>query len=306
MERMNIHDYLSQYSGKCVYFYANPGNAGDSAIAAATWQLFDRHQIDVRSFDPGKHSNLTGQIVMYGGGGNLVPAYRAASDFLRRYHDVAEKLVLLPHTIVGHRELLRDLGPNVDIICREILSYENVIGSGTRANVLLMDDLAISLDIARLREEALSPYRMIVDSSSREDNRDGLKVASRYARGLKSRVKLYGRSVLNGDGLNPKVLNCFRMDKEASGRAIPKDNVDVSVLLSYGTQSRRLAMFSAREFVSFIDLFSEVRTDRLHVAIIAALLRKQVHLYGNNYFKIRAVYEMSLRDAFPNVIWMQS
>lgn len=66
---------------------------------------------------------------MYGGGGNLIPAYREGADFIETQHRRAKKLIVLPRTIDGHDELLQSLGSNVDIICREPLSYEHVQGT---------------------------------------------------------------------------------------------------------------------------------------------------------------------------------
>jgi hypothetical protein len=46
-----------------------------------------------------------------------------------------------------------------------------------------------------------------------------------------------------------------------------------------------------------------VHTNRLHVAIGAMKLGKSVKLYGNNYFKIRAIYDYSIKDKYQNVEW---
>jgi len=54
-----------------------------------------------------------------------------------------------------------------------------------------------------------------------------------------------------------------------------------------------------------LDLFDEVRTNRLHDAICAGLLGKRVKMYPNSYFKNRAVYEFSMRDRFPDVEWVE-
>jgi exopolysaccharide biosynthesis predicted pyruvyltransferase EpsI len=56
-------------------------------------------------------------------------------------------------------------------------------------------------------------------------------------------------------------------------------------------------------FMSFIDITAKaarVYTDRLHVAILAAILRKEIYLLPNSYHKNKSTYEFSLKR-FHNV-----
>jgi exopolysaccharide biosynthesis predicted pyruvyltransferase EpsI len=46
-----------------------------------------------------------------------------------------------------------------------------------------------------------------------------------------------------------------------------------------------------------------VATDRLHVGIGAALLGKTCRLHDNSYGKNRAVYDHSIRNHFPAVVF---
>ncbi|MCB9800044.1 MAG: polysaccharide pyruvyl transferase family protein [Candidatus Omnitrophica bacterium] len=59
-------------------------------------------------------------------------------------------------------------------------------------------------------------------------------------------------------------------------------------------------------FFDEIDQFSEIYTDRLHVAIAACLLKKGVHLYPGSYFKNRAVYLSSMKDYFDRVYFHEN
>ncbi len=62
------------------------------------------------------------------------------------------------------------------------------------------------------------------------------------------------------------------------------------------------------DFKAFVDLIENSRrvyTDRLHVAILAAILGKDTSLYPNIYHKNRGVYEFSLYK-FPNVRFIDS
>lgn len=86
----------------------------------------------------------------------------------------------------------------------------------------------------------------------------------------------------------------FRSDKETSGRiTIPDTNIDLSVK---GTH-----FSDVKEFIEVIARYKIIYTDRLHIAIAACLLGREVHLYPGSYFKSRAIFNSSLKDYFNNV-----
>ena len=92
----------------------------------------------------------------------------------------------------------------------------------------------------------------------------------------------------NGDGY------FFRMDKEGSGKIpIPPENVDIS------SQGNHLT--PTAPFFEAIDHYREIYTDRLHVAIAACLLKKELHFYPGVYFKNKAVYRSSMLGIYDNV-----
>jgi exopolysaccharide biosynthesis predicted pyruvyltransferase EpsI len=91
----------------------------------------------------------------------------------------------------------------------------------------------------------------------------------------------------------------FRTDAESRRELkLRPDNLDISML---GNQVSQVA-----PFFESIDRFAEILTDRLHVAIAACLLGKQVHLYPNTYFKNRAVYLSSIKDYFKDVYFHET
>ena len=53
--------------------------------------------------------------------------------------------------------------------------------------------------------------------------------------------------------------------------------------------------FISMFMLSAIDSFDVIVTDRLHVAIAATLLNKEVYILDNSYGKLSGVYEQSLR-----------
>jgi exopolysaccharide biosynthesis predicted pyruvyltransferase EpsI len=86
----------------------------------------------------------------------------------------------------------------------------------------------------------------------------------------------------------------FRTDKESSGsRKIPPENIDLS--------SKGRHTSDVFPFIAEIAKHSTVHTDRLHVAIAACLLGRELHLYPGSYYKNRAVFFSSMRHHFSNV-----
>ena len=86
----------------------------------------------------------------------------------------------------------------------------------------------------------------------------------------------------------------FRTDGESSGKhALPPDNVDPS---RAGRQTSDVFPFIAE-----VAKHAVVHTDRLHVAIAACLLGRELHLYAGSYFKNRAVFLSSMQGRFNNV-----
>lgn len=86
-------------------------------------------------------------------------------------------------------------------------------------------------------------------------------------------------------------INCFRTDKEAIGRLLPEKNFDLSGM---GRQTQKTLL------LDILKNFKTVNTDRLHVAIAAAMLEKNVRMFANSYHKLSSVYDYSLKK-YPNV-----
>lgn len=268
-----------------VFYVSNPGNAGDSLIAAATFQVLRQAGIRWKLLDhrqaPPKES-----ILLYGGGGNFVRYYDSARRFIAAQHADARRLVLLPHTINANEDLLAELGPNVDLIARDRPSYEHIRTHAPKARHHLMHDIAIGTDLDDLRRGGL---RLA-----------GLPPSLRATARLMVRVAQRLRKPRPPAG---RVLNAFRTDREAAGPDLPPDNYDLSAIYVGWTSPESFARIAARDFLSVIDHYDGVRTNRLHVAIGGAILGKKVYLYDNNYGKNKAIWEHSLKGRFQNVEW---
>ncbi len=86
-------------------------------------------------------------------------------------------------------------------------------------------------------------------------------------------------------------LYAFRADAESMGEPLPCGNFDVSA-----SSGEWMADF----FLDVIASFAVVHTDRAHVAIAAAMLGRETHVYATSYHKVRAIYDLSLA-AHPHV-----
>jgi exopolysaccharide biosynthesis predicted pyruvyltransferase EpsI len=93
-----------------------------------------------------------------------------------------------------------------------------------------------------------------------------------------------------------KTAFCFRGDVEASGaHQAPAGNHDLS---AQGSESDDVA-----PFFEYLSSYRTIYTDRLHVAIGASLLGREVHLYPGRYFKNHAIFRSSLEPYFPATRW---
>jgi exopolysaccharide biosynthesis predicted pyruvyltransferase EpsI len=269
-------------------YHSVPGNAGDSAINCSAYRLFEERGLRYELIEPGTPAHRTaGRVVVCSGGGNLVPMYRDVCDFLSTHHSGCRRLILLPHTVRGHENLLARLGSNVTLLCRDQGSVEHVRRHAPRAHGLEAHDIALHLDVRAVLAEARWRFLPLVSSPSQA--RRNLR---RRWRGLK-----YDRR--NAD--QPRVLSAFRTDVESAGRELPAANFDVSVEYVSDDMSPVLAFEATYRMLAFLDRYATVHTDRLHVAILSALLDKRVMLHDNSYGKNSAIYEHSMRERFPNV-----
>jgi exopolysaccharide biosynthesis predicted pyruvyltransferase EpsI len=282
MTKTNLIEYLKQYANEEVIYIPNPGNAGDSLIAHAAYQILDRAGINFREGDI--KAVYEGRVVFYGGGGNLVGLYKNALRFVENNYSKAKKLVVLPHSIQAYPEMLAALGDNVDLFCRENDSYQYVTRHVTKANVFTADDLVFGVDI----------QKTICDGDKLFSFNDPF-----FSRNAKRciRTALYGIK----NSFSPRVLNSFRTDNEKTDIAIPFNNIDISQAFATDNMSRLYSHEASYRVFKYIDTFKTVNTNRLHVSISAALLGKEVNFYKNSYNKNYSVYKFSMCDNYKNV-----
>ena len=276
-------------------------------IAHATFELFKKHNIGYRLFN-WKKLDARENTIFYGGGGGLMPLYCRAQPIIRKLHPDAKRLIILPQTINGEEELLRQLGTNVEIICREEISYRHVQKYANKASVMIADDLAFQLDaesVLRTKTPGLSKTLLLRGFFNLKKSKDRNRFPSvrKMIEMKTTEIKNYLIKLSHLEQ-GSRILEAFREDAEKVPALIATPNIDVSKIFTFGTSNEDIALYASKKFLNFVNQFSEVRTNRLHACIAAALLGKTVKLYPNNYYKCEAVYNYSMKSRFQNVRWM--
>ncbi|MGJ8694439.1 MAG: polysaccharide pyruvyl transferase family protein [Thalassotalea sp.] len=303
MNEINIDDYLSQYREHKLCYIPNPGNAGDNIIAAGTLQRFKRLGLDYRLVDRHRLA-LNNEIVFYSGGGNLGKMSNFSVSCLSRIHKNVQKLVILPHTIKDISPLLLEFGANTDIICRELVSYQYVSKSGTKANVYLAHDMALGLAPSELLSFDLGLFKKIQQCLLYVACK--LHLSTKQAPTKHGLLSLFNNKaeMIIAEKKHTSILNAYRTDGEKTNIKLPADNVDLSEELAIGVETETLTFLGAARFLRVINEFETINTNRLHVAVAATLLGKNVNFFANNYFKCKAVYDYSLTN-FSNLKFIE-
>ncbi|MEG8043352.1 polysaccharide pyruvyl transferase family protein [Sphingomonas faeni] len=256
----------------------NPGNAGDSLIAAATYQLFDHYNIDVEILSSVAEAKaLRNETVLLAGGGNLVPLYHGMSALIRVLQPGNNRIIVLPHSVRGNEELLQSLVPATTIYCRELPTHQHVLAHAPSIEAELSHDLALFLDTDKLYD----------DMESDAEIHDLF------------REMLLERAKLTPEAIDGKKMSCMRHGVEKT--FIPRaPNFDISIVFQIGVKPRE-ANRGAWMLLEFTRLASEITTNRLHVGVASALSGTTTQLHDNSYGKVSSIYTHSMQKDFPNV-----
>jgi exopolysaccharide biosynthesis predicted pyruvyltransferase EpsI len=275
---------------KTVVYIPNIGNAGDGFIAHATYQFFDRVGV---SYKIGNlRGTYPGAVVVCPGGGALVKPYEHMINFLQRNLNAWEELIILPHTIRSYGDILKQLKSNSYIFCREKGSYDFARSHATRANVFLSDDLAFSCRFDETEKQ------MAIRTA-----RDLASYFVNFRRNMRLRKRLKADSQRAVVMQPPGTLNAFRTDVEKTDISLPEGNIDISNAFGDNSMRPLVSLHTTYRMLQFLKQFRTIRTNRLHVSIMSAMLGLEVDLYDNNYGKNRDVFDHSMRIQYPNVRW---
>ncbi|MFH1235974.1 MAG: hypothetical protein V1685_03480 [Parcubacteria group bacterium] len=103
MEELDLKKYLGIYKDRKVDFFRFPGNYGDSLIWHGTKMLLSSLNIAEHYVDG--DSPTYNPVVMIDGSGNFVDYYSDVKNFLLKQAKQYEKIVILPHTIFGEKQV---------------------------------------------------------------------------------------------------------------------------------------------------------------------------------------------------------
>lgn len=277
-----LHELFESLRGKTVGYWPNIGNAGDSLIAASTYQLFSRYEISYEIItDPTKAYDTA----LVGGGGALVPYYARVRKEYNPFNTVIElsksskKVIILPHTIRANEDFVRELSDNVFFYCREDTSYQHISTLIPSDRIATGHDLALFanvsdiLDNEHIRGEAQPMFEAIL---------------------MKKNIAV--------SDIRGKVVSCLRTDREKL-IAPPPDNVDISALFMEwpGGVLPHHAEIRSWMLLEFVRLTGMIITNRLHVAIACAVLNKPCIMFDNSYGKLTDVFDFSLRDRYDQL-----
>ena len=247
--------------GRCLYM-PNGGNLGDNLIACATIQAFRRAGIRWEFMRGGRENIRKGDVVVYGGGGSLVPLYRGGIDCLKFLNTFDCPVIVLPHTVRGHEDFWATTKP-MTVFCRDEASLQ-YLGKFEHVTAMAADDMATGLDLHQ------KPFSSALRLKEWHD-RSGAETT----------------------------LSAFRGDHESATARNDGRNLDVSELTSPDFSSIESIYSNATFFLSVIASYRFVETDRLHVAVAASLLGIPTVLHDNSYGKNLAVYQQTLKRKFP-------
>ncbi|MGY3560526.1 exopolysaccharide biosynthesis predicted pyruvyl transferase EpsI [Bradyrhizobium sp. USDA 4463] len=289
-----MHEELkSLLQNKWSFVYIpNIGNAGDGFIAHSTYQMFDRLGLSYSIGDI--HGVYPDQVVVYAGGGAFVEPYDYMVKFLRRNIGKWRELIVLPHTMTSYGEIIGELGPNSHLFCRENMSYDFVRSCASGANVYLCDDMAFDCRLEELPKLVFPWHRAGLSHSFAEPVE-----FIRLLRRLRRDRQLAG-------SLSRDALDAFREDVERTDIVVPPGNIDLSEVFAGNSMLPIHALHVTYRMMRFLGRFKSVKTNRLHVSIMSAMLGLDVTLYDNNYGKNRAIYERTMKGRFDNVRWREN
>lgn len=269
-----------------VYYFVPAGNAGDALIHLGFHQL--ARSVGLRYTCVTSPNQVPDDsLVVFGGGGGLAiewapgggeTASPSAANIGRLMRST-RRLIIMPQSLNGYRDLIAEMDHRVTLFLRERPSYElaNQWAVGG-ASILLDHDTAFHLDANAF----LSNYGGLRWRKPR-DTKDLLREAL-YA-------LVTARSAVRSE------VAAFRADPERLNTERSRSRLfDLSLIASFGHSTLVSSEYTSYRFLKLISRYRHVRTDRLHIAIGAALLGKAVTLYDNSYHKCRGVFEFSLSN----------
>ena len=263
-----------------VYFRANEGNAGDSLLNFGFYSLAKKiglfYEEIYDGFDYGAISENS--VLILSGGGNIVPYWEGGSNLLRKIAKYNFPLIMLPQSIEGRPEVLRLLRKKDVLILREKFSYEYAVSLGLECKLYIDHDLAFFVDLDFLYE-----FKRVFPPQFNLTN-------------VQKMLKVYYQIIRS---VFYRELKALRTDHESILGIGAKKINDISRIAKFGTKGIFENAYSSISLLNIVSRYKLVETDRLHVFIACMLAGTKVRLRDNKYYKIKGVYEYSVKTSEP-------
>lgn len=301
-----VDTLLGQYRGARVYFNPLWGNNGDALITLGSRVALANADLDLVPTE----SNA--DLIVVNGGGGLADVYPERAPLLVSYalRHAHKPLVILPQTVAlaQPRALVEPLGQRAaptTLYARDRSTLTALYAAGPAATLQLgLDhDMAFQLAdtawLARLKQRSSRRHCLIVERVDPEGT-TGLRRPKRVPDVVRDHVPAWllarlKRSLVAGRHRARAAHTPFV--EHVRQRVLPSELAGLPVRAGDISMQETCAF---DEFVELITHAAAVATNRLHVAILSALLDKPTFLWGGKTPKIPAVYEYSLRR-YPHV-----
>lgn len=259
------------------YYWPNNGNLGDLLIAEATRQFFRRHGLIYREYHPDNPPEEKTYNLVYGGGGRFTPHWGGLERFSELLTATAvRKCVILPHSISGVDTFVRSFDERHTIIARTEATRLYCREQNRAAHVEVADDMALQMDLSFLPTSETAERTL--PQGLYENMLKNTRSATAFIPGTGRRVTFI-----------------LRTDREKSSLISSPFAYDLSMALP-NTDCRENPLNGSwlRAFADALGECDWVVTDRLHVAVMAHLMKRTVLMLDNDYGKLSGVWHQTL------------
>ena len=278
------------------YFLPNKGNGGDVMINYAAFQYLETNNYNYDVFDmTNSHKYDKPFNFVYSGGAIWIENYKDCyQEILKIFKSpLLNKCVILPSSFRNCPDLMELLDERFTVFCREQVSYDYCKSVNSRAKFILANDMVIgaNFDIFKMNYSNLKYLQSFI-----QNNDDYFKYISDKIYPFYQDCTIKAKKALQNVS-DFKIGYLMRVDSEKAVSGLDFPNAfDLSDLMGTYCCDEGLDYSIGKLFLFVINKFKVIVTDRLHVAICAAKLGKEVLMFDNSYGKLRAVYNHSLKE----------
>lgn len=256
-----------------------------------------KYECSLTFYEQSKIPNDT--IILLQGGGNFGDIYPVANEFRRNVikNNLDKRIIIFPQTI--HYNSKTNLERDAEFInehsdltfcVRDKKSYDLAKENFTKANILLLPDMAFCMNFEALRLNEVVNERVLV-----MDRRDGEKIVLNL--GNIGEYDLLDWPTFNTtkEERYRKIRYDRRLDKIA--KVFQKLPI-LSMLVDsrYGLKTRKGREDYIRKGVEFFNEYNTIYTTRLHGLILGILMGKDMKVLDNSYGKLTSFVEAWLSD----------